>query len=268
MAQALTGERRQPAVPRIIGDRAGWLWGGHHVIIQSWAGQLAVVALLQDHGAHPAGTGVNWDVIDRPKLRSITEFKGRRNRELELRILVEGWVTAGATVTLAQPKKPTKKPSKPHKPTKHPRAPQHHTGHGYFIETALAALEEMASTPLTVRVIGPVPYWGLRWAITSLEYGDNYLRDVNTGRRMRQELTVHLLEYIRADNLDRLRGSAQPKRVRFYSINRGDDLQKIAHKTLGKASRWQEIAKLNAGMRGVKLPARYKVGARIKVPAR
>jgi hypothetical protein len=261
-AQALTGERRQPSVPRIIGDRAGWLWGGHHVIIQSWAGQLAVVALLQDHGAHPATTGVDWDVVGRPRLRGITEFKGRRNRELELRILVEGWVTSGATVVTGQFGKQHKKPPK------RPQAPKHHSGQGYFIEAALDALEEMACTPLTVRVIGPVPYSGLRWGITSLDYGDNYLRDVNTGRRMRQELTVHLLEYIRPDNLEKLRGSAQPTRVRFYLVSRGDDLQKIAHKTLGKASRWQEIAKLNAGMRGVKLPARYKIGARIKVPPR
>lgn len=245
---SFTGERPQPSVPPVLGTRAGWLWGGHHVIIQSWEGRLAVVALLTGDPVKPSrASGARWDILERPPRQGvdwskatsgdITEWKGRRNKRLDLPILIEGWVTRA--------------------------------GGGQWIETQVAALEEMQDTPLTLRVVGPIPYWGVQWVIDDIDYGD-YIRDAATGRRMRQSLLLHLLEYVQPDQLAKLpRAKAAPKPARTYSIVKGDTLQKIATKTLGKASRWQEIVKLNTGMRGIKLDAKkFPVGHKIKVPAK
>jgi nucleoid-associated protein YgaU len=233
MARGLTGVRSEPSVPPIIGVRAGWLWPGHHAIIQSWEGRLAVVALLQDQGAHPAATGAEWEVVARPQKEGVTEWKGNRNRELELALRLDRWIAGGD------------------------------------VERQIDQLEEMVRTPLTVRVVGPIPYWGVRWAIQTIDYGD-YRRDDTTARRVRQDFTLHLLEYVQPDTLVKIpRAGAEPKPTRTYTIVKGDDLQKIAQKALGKASRWPEIAKLNAGMRGIKLdPKKFKVGAKIKVPGK
>jgi hypothetical protein len=127
----------------------------------------------------------------------------------------------------------------------------------------------MLDTPLTVRIVGPVPFWGKRWAIEQLDYGD-CLRDIVTGRRMRQHLVLHLLEYVQPDDLTQLpRAAATPAQTRQYTIVRGDDLQKIAQKTLGKAARWKDIEKLNPPMRGIKLDAkRFPAGKKIKVPGK
>lgn len=232
---SLTGERAKPTVPPIIGVRAGWLYGGQHVIIQSWTGKLAVVCLLDEEGAKPTSSGAEWEVIERPQNNGITEFAHRRNKTLELGILIEGWVTR--------------------------------EGGGEWIEGHISTLEEMADTPLTIRVVGPIPFWGIQWVITQIDYGE-YLRDVVTGRRMRQHLTLHLLEYVQPEDLAKLpRAGAEPKKTRDYKIVKGDDLQKIASKTLGKANRWKEIEKLNNGMRGIKLDAKkFPVGKKIKVP--
>jgi hypothetical protein len=229
---AAIGVRGQPAVPRIIGTRAGWLTPGHHAIVQSWEGRYAVVALLQEHGAHPATTSAEWEVLSRPQKVGVTEHKLTRNRELELALRLDAFAT------------------------------------GHDVEGQVGTIEAIARTPLTVRVVGPVPYWGVRWAIQSVDYGD-YLRDTATGRRVRQDVTLHLLEYVAPDELAKIpRARAAPKPTRQYRIVRGDDLQKIARKTLGKATRWGEIAKLN-GLRSVKLdPRKFKPGTKIKVPAK
>jgi hypothetical protein len=233
MPRGLSGVRNEPSVPRILGARAGWLLAGHHAIIQSWEGRYAVIALLQDQGAHLAATGAEWDVIPRPQRTGVTEHKNNRNRELELHLMLDRWTSGGD------------------------------------VERQIAALEAIARAPLTVRVVGPIPYAGIRWVIRDIDYGD-YLRDAANGRRVRQDFTLHLLEYVQPAALAKIpRAGAEPKPTRTYRIVRGDDLAKIASKTLHKASRWREIVKLNKGMRGVKLdPRKFKVGTKIKVPAK
>jgi hypothetical protein len=237
MAFGLTGVRPEPTIPPIIGTRAGWLWPGHHVIIQSWTGTLAVVALLTADPPKPTQTGSEWEVYERPRNTGITEWRGRRNKREELPILLDGWDTRA--------------------------------GGPRFVDGLIDALEEMADTPHTIRVIGPIPYWGRQWAIENIAYGP-CIRDAGTGRTKRQELTLELLEFIAPDELAKLpRAGAEPTKTRDYKIVKGDDLKKIAQKTLKKAARWNEIVKLNAGMRGVKLdPKKFGPGKKIKVPAK
>jgi hypothetical protein len=232
-----TGVLPRPSVPPILGVRAGWLWPGHHVIVQSWEGQLALVALIGPDGVKPIGTGAEWEVLARPRNVGITEWQGRHNKRLEADLIIEGWVTRD--------------------------------GGGLWIEDHIQVLETMCDTPMTVRLVGPVPHWGRQWAIEQVVYGEE-LRDIVTGRRMRQRLTLHLVEYVQPEDLAKLpRAAATPAQTRQYTIVKGDDLQKIAQKTLGKAARWKEIEKLNPPMRGIKLDAKkFPTGKKIKVPAK
>jgi hypothetical protein len=230
-----TGVLPRPSVPPILGARAGWMWPGHHLIVQSWEGRLAVVCLIGAEGIKPADSAADWEVIDRPRAAGITEWQGRHNKRLEADLIIEGWVTRDDG--------------------------------GRWIEDHIATLEEMLDTPLTVRLVGPIPFWGLRWAIEHIEYGKE-IRDIVTGRRMRQHVVVRFVEYIQPEDLAKLpRAAAAPAQTRQYTIVKGDDLQKIAQKTLGKAGRWKDIEKLNPGMRGIKLDAKkFAPGKKIKVP--
>lgn len=85
---------------------------------------------------------------------------------------------------------------------------------GLFIESALARLESFAirqpgdDTPHSVRLYGAVPHADKRWVVTGIDWGD-CIRDQRTGRRMRQEVTVHLLEFYEPSALRTLpRGNA------------------------------------------------------------
>ena len=85
---------------------------------------------------------------------------------------------------------------------------------GVWIESMLADLESLAirqtgdETPHSVRLYGAVPHTEKRWVIQGLEWGD-CIRDTANGRRMRQQVTVNLLEYYQPAALRRLpRGKA------------------------------------------------------------
>lgn len=228
---------KRPSIPHFApgSGRGGWLLGSPYVMVQSWNEPLSVTALLDDEGGKEEVTGSEWQTIERPGNIGLTERSHRRNKELALNIIVEGWVTR--------------------------------PGGGLHIEGMLATLEGFADAGTTVRVIGAVPYWGRRWAITDISYAET-IRDRVTGKRMRQHMTLNLLEYVEAAGL---LGLSKPEgaTTRIYRIARGDDLQKIAAKRLGKASRWREIVALNEGMRAVKLTASlFPVGTRIRIPAK
>jgi hypothetical protein len=85
---------------------------------------------------------------------------------------------------------------------------------GVWIEGMLADLESLATkqgadeSSHSVRLYGPVPHTEKRWVIQSLTWGDAML-DEDTGRRMRQQVTVHLIEHFQPASLRRLpRGKA------------------------------------------------------------
>jgi hypothetical protein len=237
MAQHQNEYPNPPTIPDFAAARnwAGWMWGGHYVIIQAWKGSPSLVALLQAEGGKDVGSTAEWEVLERPRDVGITEWRGRGNKRLDLHILIEGWVTR--------------------------------PGGGLWIEDHVATLEEMLDTPLTIRVIGPVPHWGLQWVITGIDYGEE-IRDVVTGKRMRQLATLHLLEYVQPQELAKLpRAAATPGNSKNYTIVKGDDLKKIAQKALGKAARWPEIEKFNPPMRGATIDLkRWPIGSTIKVP--
>jgi hypothetical protein len=104
-------------------------------------------------------------------------------------------------------------------PTPRRQAPVRRRGsarpQGLWIEAMIADLESLAirqtgdETPHSVRLYGAVPHTEKRWVVQNLEWGDA-IRDKATGRRMRQQVTVHLLEFYQPAALRRLpRGKAK-----------------------------------------------------------
>ncbi len=72
----------------------GELIGGYWVVLQAWTVQnIFAAALLGPEGARiTAGYG-EWEVVPRPRDVGITEWKGRRNYEMTIDLLFDGWLT-------------------------------------------------------------------------------------------------------------------------------------------------------------------------------
>ena len=105
-------------------------------------------------------------------------------------------------------------------PPPHPRqpAPIHRRSsarpQGMWMEASIQTLESLAlrqdgdDSPHSVRLYGAVPHADKRWVIQTLTWGDA-IRDEMTGRRMRQQVTVHLIEFYQPHALKTLpRGKA------------------------------------------------------------
>lgn len=222
----------------------GKLIGGAWVLMHAWGSELWTAFLLGPEGGHIISNGTEWDVVDRPRRDPLTEQSHSRCLEMEVDALYDTFTQRPIAANL----------------------PRH------SVEYELWKLEQLAERfaegnsayAPTVKLFGPVPHADKRWVIDNLSWGDA-TRDPNFGGRMRQQVTIHLKRFGAAENIVR---SAQAQ-TRKYKIAKGDDLQKIAKKTLGKAARWREIEKLNKGMRGIKLNAKqFPVGKQILVPAK
>jgi nucleoid-associated protein YgaU len=213
----------------------GKLTGGHTITIQAWTQQLSVTCLLGAAGGKLTGGFGNWQQVAIPRGDPLTQWTGRSLFTMDLDLLFDGW----------------------HKQT--------------TVEPAIAKLEAMARripaslTPPPLRLYGAVPLAARKWVISGIDYGDA-LRSFKTGARLRQEVTVHLIEYREETALANLpRAAATAKPPRKYKVKKGDTLKTIATKLLGKSALWPSIAKLNKGLRGFKIPAHF-VGKTILVP--
>lgn len=215
----------------------GRLTGGHRVTLQAWTVQLSLTALLgADGGKLTAGYGA-WSEVSIPRRPSITQWAGAPLFGMDLSLLLDGW---GGQVS---------------------------------IERQIVTIDKLATrqpgmlTPPSLRIFGAVPRPQTRWVIAGVEWGEA-LRSIVTGERLRQEVTLHLMEYREdTDLLSLPRGTATSKAPRKYKVKRGDNLKTISARMLGKSSKWPDIVKLNKGLRGWKLPASW-VGKTIKIPSK
>ena len=193
----------------------GALIGGFFVVIQAWPiANLYTLALLGPEGMQiTQGPGPQWEVTPRPRDLGITEWKGRTNYEASLDLLYDGWITH-----VLRPQLPAAFVGAPNLPAgvawSGPGVPT--PGGGVHIEGMCASLEALATVgrdmtvPPSLRCYGAVVHPEVRWVIQSIEWGD-CIRDKVTGRRMRQQATVHLLEYNQPTDLAKLpRGKAAP----------------------------------------------------------
>lgn len=134
----------------------------------------------------PGGGVGGWEVVARPRRRSTAEWVGVEPWTMTLPL-----ITSGVDV----------------------RGPGRHVS----VEPKIKDLVNLASPtrstgePPILLVAGPLrlPAPKMRWVITGLEWGTQMRR--NRGDRIQQEVTVHLLEYVRGDVL---RGPAAKARAR------------------------------------------------------
>ena len=218
--------------------RHGHLAGGHRVHIFALTRPAKITAQLAEAGARITGGFGKWEEVAVPRGQPFTQWAGRTLLSMDLELLLDG-----------------------------------HREHR-SVEPDVHAIEDMATppgprppggapvTPPPIRIVGAVPHADATWVISSLDWGDT-IRDLASGARLRQGVTLHLLEYVEEQAIGALPpAKAAPRKVK---VKHGDDLKKLAARYLGKSSRWPEIVKLNKGLRGWKLPSKW-VGKTILIP--
>ena len=192
-------------------QKPGALAGGFWVVLQAYpiANQY-VVALQGPEGMKVTEGYGDWGITPVPRDIGITEWKGRRNYKATLDLLFDGWQRHPMIPSL-----PDSFTSRPSLPVGVEYAQQPLWVEGWLANLELLALGEKGSTaPHSIRIYGAVPHPEVRWVIDTLDWGDA-IRDKWTGRRMRQQVTVHLVEYNQPAGLVKLpRPPAPPFRVK------------------------------------------------------
>lgn len=216
------------------------------VTLRSAAPPLVVTAWLAGPATVAAGYA-SWEVLDRPRRVGLPVFQGHAPYAMTLPLLLDGFI-AQTTV-----------------------------------EAEIARLERMArlvpgaGRPPVVRAAGPLPRGAMTdWVVSALEWGDGVIRSPEDGRRLRQDVTVTLIQFVEADVVverspalrARARAAASrtgrpaPDPVRV--VRQGErSLTQIAARELGAASRWREIARLN----GIRDPKAIRPGQPLRMPA-
>jgi hypothetical protein len=198
-----------PVRQQTPGARMGGFW----VVMQAYAVRNHwTVALLGPEGARITEGYGDWESVAIPRGRPITEWKGRKMFRQTIDLLYDGWLVHALRPRLQgrfTPGLPNLRQgvaySRPGNPT---------PGGGVWIEGMLAELESLAmmqrgdDAPHRVRLYGAVWHPECSWAIQNLTWGD-YVIDKVTGRKMRQQVTVELLEFNQPTELRTLpRGKA------------------------------------------------------------
>lgn len=196
---------------------------------------LSVTALRGD-GAPSVQSGYGgWTVVDRPRRKGLTQWTGIAPLRLAVPLLLDGLADARSVERDCE-----------------------------TLE-ALARRSAGAPRPPILRVRGAVPHASLAWVVDTdgLAWGDA-LYDLG-GFRVRQAVTVTLLEYVAPDqvDVDNDAGAPSPAKARSYTVKAGDTLSRIAATRLGDYKRWQELATLN----GIRDPDAIKPGQTIRLPA-
>jgi len=205
-----------------------------------------------------------WDTVERPRRPPITTWKAPPGLRMSLSLMLDGWVdelsVEGQIQQLTAMGRPTGSDGEP------PQVRISATG-------------------------GAVPYQDRTWVIDTITFGDALMDDA--GDRVRQAVTVELLEYVEdvyltevsAANRQRAaaaktktkpgatakrvtvkRSSKQPvagaARALLTGFGDGETLLTIAARELGDANRWTEIAALN----GMRDPRAVKTGQVLRMP--
>lgn len=194
-------------------QKPGALLGGLWVVMQAWAVRNHwTMGLLGPEGAKITNGYGDWETVQVPRDRAITEWRGRRNYEMDIDLLYDGWIT--------HPVRPALQTNLPNPPKIPLGVKWNDDARSVWIENLIAELESMAvkqpgdSVPHSLRLFGAVPHPELRWAIQNLAWGDS-IRDKATGRRLRQQVTVHLIEFYQPPDLRSLpkpKPKPQPKK--------------------------------------------------------
>ena len=130
------------------------------------------ICWLGNEGAKPTGGYGGWDIVERPRRLSLTQWNGRPPVSMDIALVFDGFTDDKS------------------------------------VEGDCLDLERMAfhdadkfEPPPTITITGDaVPHSNLEWVITNITWG-NVIRRSSDGRRTRQEATVSVVRYVDADKV-------------------------------------------------------------------
>lgn len=196
-----------------------------------------------------------WTVIPRPKRVGLTQWTGSDPIRLQFGIIFNGWGTLGGGDMRSEGK----------------------AANNVSVEPQCNALSKLAlpdrpsrSRPPTVKVSSPgnLPFDEKVYVIETLVWGDNVIRDRDSGLRLRAGAAITLLEFIddivfttlSAAKTNRtakaVNGAFAVKNV--HIVKAGETLVTIAHQA---GTTWNKLGKLN----GIRDPLSIAIGQAIKL---
>lgn len=181
-----------------------------------------------------------WTGIARPKRRDMTDWKGQALKQMTLPLMLDGWAKQQSVEG--------------------------------DITRFYTLIEGNGTTPAPViSVAGPIPLTHLKWGVNGITWG-NYAIRPGDGAKVRQMLTVTLLEYVSPDVTIATAKTSSPAQqaaakatsgsAHTYTVRQNDTLTSIAASQLHDYSRWTEIASLN----GLRDPKSIRVGQTLRLP--
>lgn len=130
--------------------------------------KLSITVLMDETGPVVKGGYGGWEIVDRPRRVSLTQWNGRQPYQMDVGIMFDGYRQDNE------------------------------------VEIEISRLERMAlpygKEPPVVEIKGSaVPHDDLKWVITNVTFGDALRR--SNGRRVRQQVTISFTQYVASDRL-------------------------------------------------------------------
>ncbi|MCA1781805.1 MAG: LysM peptidoglycan-binding domain-containing protein [Dermatophilaceae bacterium] len=204
----------------------------------------SVKALLGDAPiSSKAGAGGGWEIIDRPKRKSFTDWAGHGPYVTELTVLFDG--------------------------LRDDRSVEPELD---LLRRMMRIPDKSLKHPPIIKVEGAIPLSFLRWVIQDMESQEEVRRG-SDGARVRSFQKITLLEFVAADVLKKVTSPAATAQEaapastsssanRTYTVKSGDTLWALATRFLGHGNKWEQIAKMN----NIRDPKRLKIGTVLRLP--
>lgn len=205
-----------------------------HITLTAPAAGLRVRGLRGTVAPSPTGGFGGWTQVARPRRKALTQWDGIAPLAVTFSLILDG-VAADRSV-----------------------------------EADCLALEQMAqpqgprTPPPVVHAAGGLPHTEIDWVISDLQW-DPAPMYATTLKRIRQEVTVQLLEHVAADTVANPVAAAKAKAgagTKLYVVKAGDTLSSIAAKLLGDHKKWTAIATLNH----IRDPKAIRPGQKLRIP--
>ena len=263
-----TDNRLVTLTPDPSANRAGGNSGSYY----------SITAGLVDNATYGPISSGGWQVVDRPKQIAATQWFDRAPYKLEMNIILDGSIIDYSSLGSSTSSNPV---------TPITGAPSGITGSS---TTPISDVEQACSQisswmdpvptlyePPFLSVSGPIPGTEKSWILYELEFGEA-IRDVQSGKRIQQQIKVILYEYnsplvtvTTASNYSpagiaiKKTQSSGANAFTYYTVIKGDTLAKIAAKHKKGSSYIALIKSLNK-IRDNSALSSY-VGKKIKLPS-
>jgi hypothetical protein len=202
---------------------------------QTGVGYFNITAGLIDHTSYGPISSGGWQVVDRPKQTSATQWFDRAPYKLDLEIILDKSVTNASSDVPSNIASNT-----------HPRVSGGEISSLQSVEADCSQLELWLEPipsilePPTLKIDGPVPGTERTWFIYALDFTEA-IRDFSSGLRVQQRVKITLYEYTSALATSTHTAAYSPakawtqntigsgvKIASLYTIKTGDTIQSIA----------------------------------------